>query len=103
MNVYYAWDLGDGPVYCLEADATATGAAIRWMRDNARLIDQYDELGPLAQSVPDAGGVVFVPAFTGLNVPYQDRYARGTLLGLTLGATRAHIARAFLETLASAR
>jgi glycerol kinase len=99
INVYYAWDLGDGPVYCLEADTTVTGAAIRWMRDHARLFDHYDELETLARSVPDAGGVVFVPAFTGLNVPYQDRDARGSILGLTLGSTRAHIARAFLESL----
>ncbi len=99
MNVYYAWDVGEGIVHCLEADTTVSGAALRWLRDNARLFDEYDEVGPLAASVPDSGGVVFVPAFTGLNVPYNDHAARGTLLGLTLGSTRAHIVRAFLESL----
>ncbi|HMR63579.1 MAG TPA: FGGY-family carbohydrate kinase, partial [Anaerolineae bacterium] len=64
-----------------------------------RIIDDYAEIGPLAASVPDAGGVVFVPAFTGLNVPYYDPAARGTIFGLTLGTTRAHLARAFLESL----
>ena len=99
MNVYFAWALDDEITYCLEADTTVTGAAIRWMRENARLFDRDDELGPLAASVPDSGGVVFVPAFTGLNVPYNDHSARGTLLGLSLGSTRGHIVRAFLESL----
>jgi glycerol kinase len=69
------------------------------MRESAHLFDHDDEVGQLAASVPDSAGVVFVPAFTGLNVPYDDRDARGTILGLTLGHTRAHIARAFLESL----
>lgn len=99
LNVYFAWRLGDEPVYCLEADTTVTGAALRWMRESARFLDREDEIGPLAGSVADAGGVVFVPAFTGLNVPYHDRSARGTLIGLTLGSSRAHIARAFLESI----
>lgn len=99
INVYFAWVLRDRPTYCLEADATVTGAALRWMRENARLFAEYDELGPLAASVPDSGGVVFVPAFTGLNVPYQDHSARGAILGLSLGSTRAHIVRAFLDAL----
>ena len=99
MNVYFAWVLGDLPSYCLEADTTVTGVAICWMREAARLFDRDDELGPLAASVPDLGGVVFVPAFTGLNVPYNDHSARGTILGLSLGSTRGHIVRAFLESL----
>src|SRR5690606_17414679 len=85
--------------YCLEADTTVSGAAIRWMRDEARLFDRDEEVGPLAESVPDSAGVVFVPAFTGLNVPTNDRSARGTIFGLTLGSSRAHIVRAFLESL----
>jgi len=93
INVYFAWHLGDAPTYCLEADTTVSGAVIRWMREQARLFDRDDELGQLAASVPDSAGVVFVPAFTGLNVPYHDRNARGTILGLTLGSSRAHIAR----------
>jgi glycerol kinase len=99
LNVYFAWHLGDHPTYCLEADTTVSGAAVRWMKENARLFDRDDEVGPLATSVPDSAGVVFVPAFTGLNVPYNDRTARGTILGLTLSSTRAHIVRAFLESL----
>ena len=110
MQSYYAWALpssgrpgaADTPIdrtYCLEGDATVTGAVIRWMRESARLLDDEREIGPLAATVPDAGGVMFVPAFTGLNVPYLDSAARGAVLGLTLGATRAHIARAFLDAL----
>jgi len=111
LNVYYAWSLpqqsaaADRPrsavvhTYCLEADTTVSGAAIRWMIEQARLFDRDEEVGPLAASVPDSAGVVFVPAFTGLNVPYNDRTARGTIFGLTLGSTRAHIVRAFLESL----
>ncbi len=111
MNVYYAWMLPGAlagaapghhdpvPTYCLEADTAVTGAAIRWMRENARLFDADSDVGALAASVPDSGGVVFVPAFTGLNVPYNDHHARGTILGLTLGTTRGHIVRAFLESL----
>ncbi len=85
--------------YCLEADTAATGSAIRWMQEHASLIDHYTELGPLADSVPDSAGVVFVPAFTGLFVPYNDQTACGTIVGLTLGSTRAHIVRAFVEAL----
>jgi glycerol kinase len=111
LNVYYAWSLpqpftavnglpaGVTHTFCLEADTTVTGAAIRWMREQARLFDRDEEVGPLAASVPDSGGVVFVPAFTGLNVPHNDPHARGTILGLTLGSSRAHIVRAFLESL----
>jgi glycerol kinase len=86
--------------YCLEAETAATGSAIRWMQEHARFIDHYSEVGPLAASVPDSAGVLFVPAFTGLFVPYNDPTARGTILGMTLGSTRAHIVRAFVEALA---
>ena len=99
IKVYLAWLLEDRPTYCLEADTTVTGAVVRWLREGARIIDRDEELGELAASVPDAGGLVFVPAFTGLNVPYDVREARGSLLGMTLGHTRAHIARAFLDSL----
>ncbi len=99
MKVYLAWLLDERPTYCLEADTTVNGAAVRWLRESARIIDRDEELGELAASVPDAGGVVFVPAFTGLNVPYDVREARGSLLGMTLGHTRAHIARAFLDSI----
>lgn len=99
MKVYLAWLLDDRPTYCLEADTTVTGAAVRWLREGAGLIATDEELSELADTVPDAAGLVFVPAFTGLNVPHDVRGARGSLLGLTLGHTRAHIARAFLDSI----
>ena len=99
IKVYLAWLLGGRPTHCLEADTTVTGAGVRWLREDARLFDRDEELGELADTVPGAAGLVFVPAFTGLNVPYDVREARGSLLGLTLGHTRAHIARAFLDSI----
>lgn len=99
MNCYFAWMLNDQPEYCLEADTTVTGAAIRWMRENIRLFHDDAELDALAASVRNAGGTVFVPAFTGLNVPYNDAQARATLFGITLGTTRAHIAHAFFQAI----
>ncbi len=101
VNVYYAWDVGgEGQTYCLEAPTTVIGAALRWMRDQARFLQDYQEIETLATAVADSGGVVFVPAFTGLDAPYNDPGARATLIGMTLGTTRAHIVRAFLEALA---
>lgn len=97
MDTLCAWDIGGGQTYCLEAQTTVTGAVIRWMRESAGLFATYGEMDELAAATPDSGGVVFVPAFTGLNVPYNDRRARGTLFGLSLGSTRGHIARAFME------
>ena len=99
LKVYLAWLLGDTATYCLEADTTVTGAAVRWLRESARLFDTDAELSELAALVPDAGGAVFVPAFTGLNVPHNDRDARATLFGLSLGHDRRHIARAFLDSI----
>ena len=69
------------------------------MRDNARLFDSYEEMDELAANVPDAGDIVYVPAFTGLEVPNFEPNARGTILGLTLGHHRGHIARAFFEAI----
>ena len=99
IKVYLAWLLDDLPTYCLEADTTVTGAAVRWLREGAGIIATDEELSELAETVPDAAGLVFVPAFTGLNVPYDVRGARGSLLGLTLGHTRGHIARAFFDAI----
>lgn len=101
LNVYHAWTLGEGQphTYCLEADTTASGSAVRWMSERAGLLEGETSLHRLGSAVPDAGGVIFVPAFTGLNVPYNDHHARATLLGLTLNHDRRHIARAFLEAL----
>lgn len=98
-NLYYAWQLDGHQTYCLEADATVTGAALRWMQENARWFDDYSELDGLAGSVADSGGVMLVPAFTGLNVPYRDPAARAAVLGLTLGSTRGHLVRAMFEAI----
>jgi len=99
MDLFYAWHLNGQQTYCLEAPTTVTGAVIRWMRDEAQLMKDYGELETLATSVPDPAGLYFVPAFTGMNAPYNDPNARGTLFGLTLGHSRGHIIRAFLESL----
>jgi len=77
-----------------------SGAAIQWLRDGLRIISEAPEVGPLAESVPDTGGVVFVPALAGLGAPWWDPEARGTIVGITRGTTRAHIARATVEALA---
>jgi len=98
-----AWDLGEhgrGPLYALEGSTFVSGAAIQWLRDGLGLIERSDELGPLASSVPDAGGISVVPAFSGLGSPWWDPAARGTILGLTRGAGRAHLARAVVESIA---
>ena len=95
------WRLGDQPTtYCLEGSVFIAGAAIQWLRDGLGLIRQSADVEELAASVPDSGGVSFVPAFVGLGAPYWDPYARGTILGLTRGSTSAHIARAALEAIA---
>jgi glycerol kinase len=95
-----AWDLGSGPVYALEGSIFATGAAIQWLRDALGLISAASEIGPLAESVTDTGGVYLVPAFTGLGAPYWDPHARAAIVGITRGTTRAHIARAVVEAIA---
>jgi glycerol kinase len=96
-----AWQCGsEAPVYANEGAIFVTGAAIQWLRDGINVIDDAAETGPLAESVGDTGGVVFVPAFTGLGSPYWDPYARGTILGITRGTGRAHLARAVVESMA---
>ena len=100
MLTTVAWDLGDGaPVYALEGAIFVTGAAVQWLRDGLGIISQSSEIGPLADSVPDSGGVFVVPAFTGLGSPWWDPYARGTIIGITRGTTRAHIARAVVDAM----
>ena len=95
------WRLGAEPTtYCLEGSVFIAGAAIQWLRDGLGLIRESAEIEALAASVPDSGGVAFVPAFVGLGAPYWDPYARGTILGLTRGSTAAHLARAALEAIA---
>ena len=86
--------------YALEGAVFVAGAAVQWLRDGLGLIRTAAETEPLARSVPDTGGVYLVPAFVGLGAPYWDMYARGTLVGLTRGTTRAHLARATLESIA---
>jgi len=98
-----AWDLGEhgpGPTYALEGSTFVSGAAIQWLRDNLGVIGRAEDLGPLAASVPDSGGVSVVPAFTGLGSPWWDPAARGTILGLTRGTGRAQLARAVVESIA---
>ena len=88
------------PGYALEGSVFIGGAVVQWLRDGLRAISSSSEVQGLAESVPDAGGVLFVPAFTGLGAPYWDTNARGTITGLTRGSTVAHIARAALESIA---
>ncbi|MBX0329514.1 carbohydrate kinase [Oscillochloris sp. ZM17-4] len=97
-KTYLAWEVAGEPAYSLEADMTVTGAAVRWLTQ-MRLIRRASELDALAAGVHDNGGVVFVPAFTGLGVPSEDRTARGSILGMTLGTTPGHLARALLESI----
>jgi len=95
------WKVGDGPLeYALEGSVFIAGAAIQWLRDGLRIIGTAAETEALATSVEDNGGVYFVPAFVGLGAPHWDAYARGTIVGLTRGSTREHIARAALESIA---
>ncbi|MBK6469891.1 MAG: glycerol kinase GlpK [Betaproteobacteria bacterium] len=86
--------------YALEGSVFIGGAVVQWLRDGLRAIHASSEVQALAESVPDAGGVMFVPAFTGLGAPYWDANARGAIVGLTRGSTAAHIARAALESIA---
>lgn len=90
----------NGPAYALEGSVFVAGAAVQWLRDKLGVIATAAESEELARQVPDTGGVVVVPAFTGLGTPYWDPDARGTILGLTLGSTQAHIVRATLEAIA---
>jgi glycerol kinase len=94
-----AWD-ADGRRYALEGAVFVGGAVVQWLRDGLGLIARSADVEALAASVPDAGGVYLVPAFTGLGSPHWDAYARGTIVGLSRGTTRAHLARAALEAIA---
>jgi len=95
-----AFKLGDQPAhYALEGSVAVTGSAVQWLRDQLGLITSSSEIESLAESVPDNGGVYFVPAFSGLFAPYWRNDARGVLVGLTRAATKAHIARATLEAI----
>jgi glycerol kinase len=96
-----AWmDPSGAMTYALEGSVFVTGAAVQWLRDGLGLLDSAAQSEALARSVPDSGGVVFVPALTGLGAPYWDPDARGAIFGLTRGTTRAHLVRAALEAIA---
>ena len=95
-----AWRIGGRTTYALEGAVFVAGAAVQWLRDGLGIIDNAAQTQALASSVPDTGGVYFVPAFVGLGAPYWDQHARGTIMGLTRGTTRAHLARAALEAIA---
>ena len=95
-----AWSLNGRTTYALEGSVFNAGSTIQWLRDELGLIASAPECDRLAESVPDSGGVYVVPAFTGLGAPYWDMYARGAIVGLTRGTTRAHIARAVLDAIA---
>jgi glycerol kinase len=94
------WGIGDSIAYALEASIFATGAAVQWLRDGLRIIASAKDTEALAASLAGNDGVYFVPALTGLGSPHWDPHARGTIVGLTRGSTRAHLARATLEAIA---
>jgi len=93
-------NVGDKPAYMLEGGVFVAGAAVQWLRDGLGIIQRSEDIESLAASVSDTDDVFMVPAFAGLGAPHWDPYARGTLVGLTRGTTRAHIARATLESIA---
>ncbi|NUQ61114.1 MAG: glycerol kinase GlpK [Pirellulales bacterium] len=94
------WGIGGEITYCLEGSVFVAGAVVQWLRDGLKIIGSSSEVERLAATVPNSGGVYFVPAFVGLGAPYWDSYARGTVLGITRGTTSAHIARAAVESMA---
>jgi len=100
MLTTVAWRRNGNLSYALEGAIFVTGAALQWLRDGLGIIKSASEAGPLASSVPDTGGVFLVPAFVGLGAPHWDPYARGTIVGLTRGVTRAHLVRAAVEAMA---
>jgi glycerol kinase len=94
------WTVGGKTTYCLEGSVFIAGAVVQWLRDGLGLIKKSSDIEALAATVPDSGGVYFVPAFTGLGAPYWDADARGAVYGLTRGTTAGHLARAALESMA---
>lgn len=94
------WSINGKTVYCLEGAVFIGGAVVQWLRDGLKVLRQSSEIEALAASVPDSGGVVFVPAFVGLGAPYWDPFARGAIFGLSRNTTVGHLARAALESMA---
>jgi glycerol kinase len=95
-----AWKIKDTTEYALEGSVFVGGAVVQWLRDGLGVIRNSQEVEPLAKSVPDNGGIYFVPAFVGLGAPHWDSYARGSIFGITRGTTAGHIARAAVESIA---
>jgi len=95
-----AWKIGDRTEYALEGSVFIGGAVVQWIRDGLGLVRTAPDIEALAATVPDNGGVYFVPAFAGLGAPHWDSYARGTIIGITRGTMAGHIARAALESIA---
>ncbi len=100
MLTTVAWDVGGQVCYAIEGSAFIAGAAVQWLRDGLGLIGSAEEIEALARSVPDSGGVHFVPAFAGLGAPHWNPHARGLISGITGGTTKAHLARAALDGIA---
>lgn len=100
LDTLIAWKLDNEITYAVEGFAAVTGAAVQWLRDGLELITASKETEEIANSVKDTNGVYFVPALVGLMAPYQDSYARGTIIGITPGVKKAHIIRATLEAIA---
>jgi len=94
------WQIDGQTTYCLEGAVFIAGAVVQWLRDGLGIIKKSSDVEALAATVPDAGGVYFVPAFTGLGAPYWDPYAQGAIYGLTRGTTAGHMARAAVESMA---
>lgn len=94
------WGVDGKVTYCLEGSVFVAGAVVQWLRDGLKIVESAAQIEKLAGEVPDSGGVIFVPAFVGLGAPYWNQAARGTLVGITRGTTRAHIARAALDSMA---
>ena len=99
LNSIIAWRIKGKTTYGLEGYASVTGAAVQWLRDGAELIKDSKETEALALSVPSSDGVYFVPALAGLDSPFWDAFARGTIIGITRGTKRAHLVRATLEAI----
>lgn len=94
------WGINGKVIYCLEGSIFIAGAVVQWLRDGLRVIESSEEVERLAATVPDNGGVYFVPAFVGLGAPHWDPYARGAILGVTRGTQAGHLARAAVESMA---
>jgi glycerol kinase len=94
------WQIGNEVTYCLEGAVFVAGAVTQWLRDGLGIIKSSNEVEALASSVPDTGGVIFIPALVGLGAPHWDASARGMIVGITRGTTAAHIARAAIESIA---